>query len=232
MKKENLSKFYAKYRTFIFPTVVALSSLFLIIFIIYPQTKKLLDNQEAAKVLLRKSEILEIKASALENLNGEDLSRKVDLALQVYPGDREYGTILGLLQQVVAQSGFSIESISFSKSSAKVASADSFEVKMDLKGPKVLFETLLNNLENSPRLVKINSLDTSLSQSSQGVSAALSIDALYAAIPKTFGSIEASLPELTQKDEELITTLSRIIVTVPGSLSSSSSPRGKANPFE
>lgn len=232
MKKETIVKFYSKYRTYIFPAMIILSSLFLIIFVIYPQTVKLLANQEATTNLINKSKILETKVSALESFNEEDLSRKVGYALGVYPTDKDFGNVLGLLQQSVSQSGFSIDSISLGRSAGKVANSESFEVKLETKGPKVLFQTLLDNLENSPRLVRINSIDTSLSQVSQAVGASLAIEFLYADAPKSFGPIDAPLPEITQKDEELITTLARISATIPNASITPSSPRGKANPFE
>jgi len=232
MQKEAIVKFYSKYRTYIFPAIVTLSSLFLIAFVIYPQTIKLIANQEATTNLINKSKILETKVVALEGIDGEDLSRKVELALGVYPTDKDFGNVFGLLQQLVSQSGFNIDSISLGRSAGKTANSESFEVKLETKGPKVLFQTLLNNLENSPRLVRINSIDTSLNQASQAVSASLAIEVLYAAAPQSFGSVDAPLPEITQTDEQLITTIARISTTIPGSSATPSSPRGKVNPFE
>ena len=46
MKKEDLIKFYTAYRAYIFPAGVALASIFLILFVIYPQTVKLFNNQK------------------------------------------------------------------------------------------------------------------------------------------------------------------------------------------
>lgn len=230
--KEAIVKFYSKHSTYLFPVIVVLASLFLILFVIYPQTVKLLSNQEALTALHKKSKILETKISALESIDGEDLSRKVGLALIVYPAEKDFGNILGLLQYLVSQAGFSIDSISVGRGGEKMAGTDSFEIRVETKGPKVLFQTLLDNLENSPRLVRISSIDTSVSQASQAVSGSVAIEFFYASLPESFGAIDSPLPEITEKDEELIATIARINATIPSTSVIPSSPRGKPNPFE
>lgn len=235
MKREKLIQFYQTYRLYIFPIVVALSSLFLIIFAIYPQTVKLIITQKATDDLINKSKFLETKAAALENYNEEDLSQKVGYALGVFPADKDYGNILTLLQQQVVKSGFSINSISFSNAGNKLGNSQSFEVKLEVKGAKALLQSLLNNLEDSPRLIKVNSIDITFNQISQALDASLLLQVLYSAIPNSFGTADSPLPELSQKDQELLTTLaktSETSVIFPAQSANQVSPRGKANPFE
>lgn len=234
MKREDLLKFYLKYRFYFFPAAVVLSSLFLIVFAIYPQTVKLINNQKTANDLISKSNFLETKVVALEGYNEKDLSQKVGYALEVFPPDKEVLNVLGLVQNLAARFGFNITSISFGNSSNKAASTNSYTVKLEVKGARVLFQTLLDNLENSPRLVKISSIDISSNQVSQSISATLEIEVLYAQLPQSFGTIDSPLPQMSQRDEELIATLvkNRVTVSSPESESSQSSPRGKSNPFE
>lgn len=235
MKKEDILKFYQTYRLFIFPAVVALSSLFLILFVIYPQTAKLISNQEDANALFAKSKILATKATALESINSEDVSQKVSYALQALPAEKDYGNTLDLLQQLITQSGFSISSISFG-SSSKLGNTDGFEVKLELKGVKILLQSLLNNLENSPRLVRINSIDVASNQGNQAIDVSLAIEILYSQLPQNFGTADAPLPQISQAENELLATIARTTTTVTTVTTSEtggvSSPRGKANPFE
>lgn len=231
MKKETIIQFYLRYRLYIFPAIVAMSSLFLIIFEIYPQTAKLIENQKVAGDLTNKSKFLATKVVALENLNGEDLSQKVGIALNAFPADKDYGNILGLLQGLTAQSGFTISSIALGNTSGKLGNASSFEIKLEIKGPRNLFQSFLSNLENSPRIMRVSSIDISSTQAQEVLDAALVIEVLYSPAPQSFGTADSPLPSLSQKEEELLTTLSKTALTVTPSVSAPSQ-RGKANPFE
>lgn len=231
MNKEVLLKFYSTYKFYIFPLVVGLSALFLIVFVIYPQTVKLITNQKKQGELVNKSIFLENKVSALASYNGEDLSRKLGYTLSAFPPEKDFGSMIGLLQQLVGQSGFSISSISLGGSISK-GNTQSYEVKMEVTGAKALIQTLLSNLVNSPRLIKINSIEISTS-SNQGVDLSLTISVLYSPLPNNFGAIDSPLPQLSQKEEELIARLSQdttIASQLPGNIAAG--PRGKVNPFE
>lgn len=231
MNKENLTKFYQTYKLYIFPAVVALSSLFLTFFVILPQTVKLITNQQAADGFLNRTKILETKVSALESFNNEDLSQKLRLTLASFPADRDYGNILGLVQQLVSQSGFSLESITLGTSAQKFGSSDSFGVKLNVKGPRLIFPILLNNLESSTRLLRVTDIDVSSGQN-QFIDAAIVLDVLYSGLPKGVGTIDSPLPELSQKDEELINALTGPSNVVAPAAPVGSSSKGKLNPFE
>lgn len=234
MKKENLSKFYSVYRSQIFSAIVAISSLFLLVFVIYPQTVKLISNQQAMGDLNKKSQLLETKVTALENYNGEDVSRKLGIALATLPADKDFGNILGLLQHLTSQLGFSISSITFSGSGgSKVGNLGSVGVKMDIKGAKAMVQTLLNNLESSPRLIRVSNIDIAPSrQNSQATEVSLVVEALYSQLPQNVGGVDSPLPVFSQKDEELISKLESSSAEVSSSSSAVPSTRGKSNPFE
>lgn len=230
MKKETIIKFYSNYRLYIFPAIVALSSLFLILFVIYPQTVKLINNQQTIGDLINKSKLIENKVVALESYDEEDLSRKVGFALVTLPADKDLVSILGLLPQLIVQSGFTIESISFGNTANKLGNSDSVEIKLEIRGAKIMFQTLLSNLENSPRLIRVNTIDIS-AQSSQNMNAAVVVEVLYSLLPQNFGGTDSPLPELSQKDEQLLVRLARTSETV-ATFSAIESPRGKSNPFD
>ena len=234
MKKEKLLKFYQTYRLYIFPGVVALSSLLLIVFAIVPQTAKLISNQKDQGELINKSKFLEGKAEALESYNKEDLARKLEIALAAYPDSKDFGVAIGLLQQIVAQSGFTISSIALGNSSQTSGGSQSYELKMEMIGVKPGLPILINNLESSPRLVRVNNIDVSSVNNLQSINVSLVVQVLYAGLPKSFGSLDSPLPEFSQADEDLIARLIEVGggISQPGSVSTPSTPRGKANPFE
>lgn len=232
MKKDDLLKLYFKYRFHIFPAIVALSSLFLIVFAIYPQTMKLINNQKTIGDLVNRSKLLETKVIALESYNGEDLSQKAKYALASLPMDKDFLNILGVLQRLVTQSGFTITSISLGTTSGKVDSVSSFPVKLQVTGARVLFQSLLDNLENSPRLVRVGSIEALSGQAAQSVSVMLEIEVLYSQLSQNQGSIDTPVPELSQKDQEIIIALMKSAETIPSPDYIPSAPKGKANPFE
>lgn len=231
IKKETVAKFYLNYKFYIFPAIVALSSLFLIVFAIYPQTVKLLDNQRLSNDLINKSKFLETKVAALESYDAEDLSRKVELVLNSYPADKDFGNILGILQQQATQFGFNIVSASLGGAASKLGNTESYEIRLEVVGAKASLSSFLNSLENSARLMRVKSIDISSGQAST-FSVALIVEVLYAKAPQTFGSIDSPLPTFGQKDEELLASLTATTGTVATPSAIPPSQRGKLNPFE
>lgn len=231
MKKEEIVKFYQHYRLYIFPAVVALSSLTLIIFVIYPQALKLITNKQVEGDMINRSKFLEVKAQALESLDSTDLNRKKDFALVSYPTDKDFASALGLLQNFTVKSGFNIVLISLG-SGTLGTNAQSYNLKLDILGPQTLLPGLLSNIENSPRLMRVSSVETNLGKDPQGALISLSVDVLYSSVPEDFGSIDSPLPELSEKDEEVLVKLARSAVSPSLESITPSGARGKANPFE
>lgn len=235
MKKENILKFYQSYRSYIFPAIVVLSNLFLIVFVIYPQTAKLISNQKDMGEIIHKSQFLETKVSAMEIYNSDDLSRKLEIAMSAYPGNKDFGVAMGLLQQLVAQSGFKIVAIAQGNNSKASGGADSYELKLEIIGIKPNLPILLNNLENAPRLIRVNSIDVASGNNLQALNVSLVVEILFTALPQSFSFADALPPVLSQQDEDLITRLAGAGGAAVESGSDSGSiptTRGKSNPFE
>lgn len=233
MTKEYLLKFYQKNRFYIFPIIVGLSSLILIMLVILPQTNKLLTNQKAVGEISKKSQFLEAKAQALEAYDPQDLKIKVDSALVVYPTDKDFASIVGVLQEISARSGFNITSLSLGQGSITGASAQSYSVKLGLLGQASALKTLFNNIEGSSRLMKISRVETTLGQGNNAT-ASLTIEVLYAPASGDFGSVDSPLPELSQKEQDILARLASTTqrISIQQSGGSTIGPRGKSNPFE
>lgn len=231
MRKEEILKFYQNYRLYLFPAIVALSSLILIIFVIYPQAVKLITNQQVEGEILSKSKLLETKAQALDSLDQADLEKKVNFALSFLPADKDFVSALGLLQDLTLKSGFSTTSISLGSGSSKNVNAQSYNLKLEILGPVTLLPILISNIENSSRLMRVSSLDISAKGASQAVTISLDIDVLYLSAPTDFGSIDSPLPSLSEKDDEIIAKLAKGDTAVFQPTTQLGS-RGKANPFE
>lgn len=229
MSKDNTIKFYGQYRLYIFPAVVAISCLILIIFIIFPQVIKLIANSKVESEFKTRSKFLEAKAEALQNYDEADLSRKVGNIFSSIPAEKDFANVLGLLQGLTTQSGFNIISLSFGQiggSSVK----QSYGVKVELLGPKTSLGAFIDNIESSTRLMRISSMDIT-SGKADFVNVALGIEALFSTVPAKLGTVDSPLPEISDKDEQLLTKLARTTTRVaptPYQLS----PKGKVDPFE
>lgn len=232
MKKEELLKFYDKFKLLIFPAVIVLSSLILIILVIYPQVTKLLANQKAAGEIAEKSKFLEAKVQTLESYDPADLALKVNSALSSYPVDKDYVNVLRLLQNIIAQSGFSIVSLSLGAVSERSGNVSSYGLKLDVLGPTIKLPTLLSNIESSYRLMRLSNLETSAGKDLQ-TSASLNVEVLYASGPVGFGSIDSPLPELSSEEETILARLARVgDITIEEQTTAQLGPRGKSDPFE
>lgn len=234
MKKDQFLKFYDKFKLYIFPIIVFLLSMLLIVLVIYPQITKFLENQEQAKQLEEKSRILESKAKELENYDPKDLSLKVNSALSSYPADRDYVNVLRILQTIVAQSQFGVASMSLAGGSGDVGvKAQSYNMKLDVIGPITNLPKLLSNIENSYRLMRVVSLETSAGKDLL-TNASLTISVLFADAPKDFGSADSPLPKFSDKEQEILSRLAAIgdIVVSQDQQGSQLGSRGKTNPFE
>lgn len=234
MKKEELLKLYQSYRLYIFPAIIGLSSLILIVFIIYPQMAKLISNQKVEEEFTIKSNFLEAKAQTLGSYDPADLERKVNIAVGSYPVDKDFISAVSLLQSIVTEAGFNISSISLGSGLAKSTGSQSYSIKLDLTGQNSLLPTLLNKIENSSRVMKVGSVETVIAKDGNAATVALSVDVLYSSAPSSFGSVESPLPELSAQEEEVIAKLATVDnngVNFEQSIGELG-PRGKANPFE
>lgn len=232
MKKETLIKFYQKYKLIIFPMVVTLSSLILIVFVIYPQTAKLISGSRQEAEFRAKSKFLEAKAETLENFDEADLSRKVDYALSSLPADRDFGNIIGLLQRLVSEASFTITSLTLAQQTSEKGETQSYLVRLQVLGPKELLLTLVNGIENSTRIMKVNTIEINSTRDGKVVDANLAIEVFFSPLPSSFGTVDSPLPEISSKDEELILRLATTVSTQEISRPTILGPRGKSNPFE
>lgn len=231
MKKDAIVKFYLNFRLYIFPAVVAISSLILILFVIYPQAVKLIKNQRVASDLAKRHQFLETKASTLGSLDEGDLSNKLEFVLAAFPVERDFNNILGLLQKIASQKGFNITLLAVQQSS-QVSLQESYTTRLEIVGPKERLKDFISAIESSVRIMKVGTIEISATKQGDIINATITVEVLYAAAPQTFGSVDSPLPNFTKNDEELISKLTTGTVTVTPPTTFPVSSRGKSNPFE
>jgi hypothetical protein len=162
-------------------------------------------------------------------LDANDLSQKLTLAIGALPTDKDYGSIIGLIQRIGADSGVSITNLSLSPVIGDKNIG--FAVKVEAVGLKQSINLMIASIEKSPRIMKLNSIDITASNADGTVGASFVINALYAPAPQSLGSVDSELPKLTSHDEEVLATLASSSISLPSS-ASQLLPRGKSNPFQ
>lgn len=229
MDKETLKKFYKQNRNFIFPILVGIASLILIILVIYPQISSLITNNGSLGQTVTKTKFLEVKAAELQGLNDTELQKDVNIALSALPEGRDYLGVITIIQNILSQSGFRLQSLEFipAEQSRELA----YSVKLEITGPRDSLNLVLTDIESSYRPMKVASIETNLS-ASNNTEAIVTVNVFYAPLPTTLGSVEAPLPTLTDRDKELVTKLSGFVADVPEETGNVNIPRGKLDPFE
>lgn len=230
MKKEGIKKLYSKYRFYIFPLLTFLPIVLMVVMVIYPQISKYIANKEAEHMTENKIQLLEDKTRILEDLDDDDLARKVELSLLALPSDPALSSMIGVIQRLTGQAGITVISIQFGQSPSVSNQASGFTLKMEVIGPKPSISQLLDSIEGYPRVMKIGTIELA-TQSQDIVNATLTIDVFYSEMPTQLGAIDAPLPELSSQEEAILlslekesggsTTLEKPILV----------PKGKADPF-
>lgn len=250
MKKEAFIKFYVLNKLIIFPVLVALASGTLIVLVIFPQIKGYFKGQEDIKITQERVKVLGVKAEELQNVPEEDLKSKLQTAVQTLPEDKDYTSVIGVVQRLAATSGVSLASVNLEGGGSKgVPGVSSFGVKASITGSRSGFDEFVKAVQNAPILMKISAISVDTSGAQDQVSVSLSLSVYYSPTPKSLGSIDSPLPKLTEDEEKLAAKLASNVGSAPTVVASTIStggeepkigeeppkvllPRGKDNPFE
>lgn len=233
MSKEGLKEFYQKNRGLIFPVLVGLASLLLIFLVLIPQIGNLISNNSSLTQVQEKSRFLEVKASELQNVDEVQLQKDLNISLNALPSNKDYLEVINLIQALLPQSGFSLNSLQFGQDTNQSAKP-AFTVKMELSGSRSSLNVLLTNFESTYRPMRIASIETNTKeQNSAFISAVILLNIFYSPLPTTLGSVETPLPKLTDKDQELINNLAKVITPVSSTGPVSGNVQlGKSDPFQ
>jgi len=232
--KSRIKEFYSRYQIFVYPTVIGLASLMVIVLVVIPQIQGFIEGQSTLSNTTQKAKFLEVKAAELSRIDPEDLSKKVNLAVSALPTDKDYGSIIGLIQRIGADAGANIVSLTISPAAGEKNL--SFAVQLTVVGLKQSVNSMIEDIEKSPRVMKVSNINITSSNIDGSVGADFVVNVFYAPAPKSLGAVETELPKLTTKDEEILATLASSSVSEPALTAPSSAaqllPRGKANPFQ
>lgn len=223
-----VKELYAKYKLIVYPLTLTLAGLVLIILVIIPQIKLFIDSQATLNSEQARTKTLEVKAQELSSINPDDLTQKLTVAIAALPTDKDYGSIIGLIQRIAANSNVTISSLTLAPIAGE--KTPGFAVNVDVLGLKPSIDQMISSIDQSSRVMKVASIDISSSKAST-IEAGLIINVFYAPAPAALGSVDSELPKLSAQDEAILATLASSQTTTPSNVSQLL-PRGKANPFQ
>jgi hypothetical protein len=230
-----------KYMPILIPLVVFLLLLFTLIRYLLPETygiKARLDKFEEEKEVVRK---LENKLLVLDRYTEDELVGFIDKSQFLVPGVEEIPGLLLYFKSIEDQSGVAVgkfdlgENLSTNKSFTQPGVG--FEIEVNAPGKENMFRYLsLIGAENKRIVVLsglIYNLDGEIQTAVPGLGLTLRGHAMYLPFISKIGKVSDDLPELSQKQRELVDLVAKVDSSV-GSVEQGEAPaiERRENPFE
>lgn len=232
-----MKKLYIKYKFFIWPLFSGLASLIILSFVIIPQFITFLNTQGKISDLSTRSDSLDVKAESLEHFDEENIKNNLKTVLTVLPTEQDVPKSMSILEALVQKSDLKLVNTTYI-ATRKVGDKPKFQLNISVAGPISSIRNFLISLQDSPQVFQVESIAVQFRKSGMSnVEAEIPISVFYEPVPKTIGSLDQPLKELSQDEENLLGRLSRLVPQTSNAISnpeasSSSIPIGKSDPFE
>jgi hypothetical protein len=227
-----------------------LVSILTAIYGIWPGIEKIKSNYDETQSLKAENASIQKKITFLSNLDDTALSGQVETLLSAVPQTKSIQSAFATLESVAGQTGINLQGISvdtpgsLSTASAAPMNAEAnklgsnmLKLKVQAVGTMDQINNFMDTIIKVRRLMRISNISLTFAQSSAAtsspsaiVSSDFSVDAFYAALPKTLGKAEAELTPLTANDEEFISKISGYSLVLPATTPAPQLPP-KADPF-
>lgn len=185
-------------------------------------TIKLIKDNKEKQLQLGK---LTLKANFLNNLDQNQLEKRVRELEQVFPSKKPALETINFLNILAVEDGISLSSLHLSpgkleeetplsekspeKSAAKTSIED-FSLKFSIAGEKSKVLKFIKDLEKTAPLTKIEDLAITLGEKkedSQMLKLSLSVRVYYQLLPQSLPSVETPAVYLTQEEEQILDEL-------------------------
>ncbi|MDO8570491.1 MAG: type 4a pilus biogenesis protein PilO [Candidatus Daviesbacteria bacterium] len=235
----NKSEIFLKYKFFVWPIIVGISSIVVLVLVIIPQLLTYLNINEKINQVQNRSNTLETKAVALENVDNLLTQKDLKVVFSVLPVDQDVPQAMVVLQDMVAKSGLELKSTSFGSSGLpqKGAGNSSFRLNIAVSGQVNVLRDFLVQLQNLPRLFQVDSIGVQFQKDKGVIEAEIPLSVFYNPTLGEMGTVDDPLPQINDKDKELLAKLTQVVGQGNNSwasqeATSASTPLGKSDPFE
>lgn len=235
---DQVKSFYTKYRLIIWPIVTGIACLVVIGLVIIPKILDYLNVRNKISDIQKHATSLEVKAQNLGLIDETIDKQKLQVALTVLPIDQDVPQSMAVLQSIVGKSGLSIKSTAYAAGNIG-GGKSGFQLNVDVVGELSAIRNFFIALQEAPQLFQVESIAAQFQGGASTVEAQLPISVFYEALPKTSGPLDQEIPQLTEKEEQLLSKLSTFVqqqetplTTTQSNTTESMVPLGKADPFE
>lgn len=231
-----LKELYLKYKLFFWPVTTGLAALVILSLVIIPQILVYINTQGKISDANTKFEVIDAKAQELAQIDSSVISKDLQTVYSVLPKEQEVPQALVTLTSLVNSSGLTLKNTVYG-GSKKTDKQNNFVLTISVIGRVNSIRDFLNNLNSSPRVFKVESIDVQFQRGSQLVEAKIPLLVYFQPSDgQTNLASDQPLPKLSSDDEKLLDELAKqsfdMGMTASLESTSSSVPLGKADPFE
>lgn len=228
---DKAKEFYTKYRMIIWPVVVGISSVCILALVIIPQLLNYLSIRNKISEIEHRSSNLEVRASDLEQLDEESAKANLQVVFSVLPREQNVPEAMVALHDVISRSGLILKNTSYI-SARKSGNGENFQLSVGVGGQMSAIRDFLVHLQESQRLFQVESIVARFQRRMSLVEAELPISVYFDKSAASEVTSDQDVPKLTEKEEQLLAKLSRIVQQTSVVEDVSSVPYGKSDPFE
>jgi len=218
----NITKLLRKYQGLIISLIMIGITLVGVLVGIIPGVQKIIDIQNQSMQLSKTIQVLRNKITILESQDESVYRDEFAQLLAAVPGDKSLPTLFTTLDGLGQQSGVTLSDFSLVRlGSIATGSAEKRSAEEEKLGSNLLpftitvngnydqVYTFLSQVNNVRRFFRVRNFEISFSDMSS-ISVHMGMDAFYAPITTSIGSIESPLQPLSSKDVDLIKQISEM----------------------
>ena len=226
MKDLTKLKYYLK------PILAAVSSLIILGVVIIPQIIAYFDVRNKISNVDLRVNSLQAKAAELEAIDEGVYQKNLDTVFNALPKEKEIPLTMVALQSIITESGLILESIKLIDTPA-ATNSNSYLLNLFVVGQKESLKTFLLGLLQSPRVLKLESIDAQSVKGGAGLEAEIQISAYFDPASSVTTNLDQPLPKLNAAEEELLNKIiSQLSANnLPISVENINIPSGKSDPF-
>ncbi len=221
-----------KLKYYLKPILAAFSSLVILGVVIVPQIFAYFDVKDKISGVQSRTNNIQAKASELETVDTDLYRQNLEKVFTALPKEKEVPLAMVSLQNIITESGLILDSIKLIDTPVAV-NANSYMLNLFVVGQKESLKVFLLGLLQSPRLLKLESIDAQSVKGGAGLEAEIQVSVYFDPASTITTNIDQPLPKLSAGEEEL---LNRIISqlsanNLPISAENIDIPSGKSDPF-
>lgn len=191
---------WIKYKIFILPGLASVVCLNLLILAIIPQYLKFISTNKTLLELKRRDDVLTAKLITLQKIDPVSYKQAVSTALLALPESQDIPGLISQIMFLISNSRLKLDSMQFSGTSIASGNLGTFQVKVEVSGTGASIKDFMAKTKRTPRVIRIDKLETTGSRTSNDIQASMSLTAFFQVIPTTIGEIEKEVAILNDKD--------------------------------